>query len=241
MILQVWSPHSTGSAPMATREYVGLRPTTAQFESETLLLRAVEHLCAQETVAWSIASLSAALGIPQESFRKEFGTEETLVERAWDLWPQLAVAALVERLGRASTGREAIHDLLEMAITLQTGYRRLRDQFAVNRSPAINQMPDTRGCLDRSRSLACLIQARFARSVYEGELPESANVAALSTLCLTLVNGLVTRTDEDASTDTLLDSVKLFVDGLGFQRLRRSKRVPRRLTPVLAFVRKPQG
>jgi hypothetical protein len=156
-----------------------------------------------------------------ENLRNEFGTEEALVEAAPETPPEPVVEALTERLRTARTGREAVHGLLEIAISLRTGYRESN----------AGQLP---------KSLEHYLRNRLERSVYEGELPESANVRAMSALTFATVNGLLFCEQEDASAAQLRDSVRLFIDGLGFQAVRPLKRNrrPRPLAPILQFVKR---
>jgi hypothetical protein len=221
---------------MATRDYFGLHSIT-EIEGHALVRQVVSFLRSEEG-NWSFASLSEALDILEERIRKEFGTEETLVETVWELWPQVVLAALVEPLRNANTGREAVRDMLETAVSLQNGYSWLKELRNVNRAAgaernsAKQEMPSCGQALERE------IRGRFERSVYEGELSENANVRSLSALCLRLVNGFLVCADDGILTVTALESVKLFVDGLGFHVARPSKKRPRRLTRVLAFVRR---
>ena len=60
------------------------------------------------------------------------------------------------------------------------------------------------------------IRSRLARSVREGELPESANCEALANLCLTLLSGLTFRVLDGTPPSLLFRSIELFVNGLGF-------------------------
>jgi hypothetical protein len=221
---------------MATREYFGIESIT-QYDGQDIVQRVVNCLCSGGSDLWAFASLSEALDISAGRLQGEYGTEEALVETAWELWPQIVLAALSDPLRNKGTGREAIQSLLETAISLQDGHRRLKELR--NASPGaakkgrFEEVAPTCGW-----SLGRQIRERFERSVYEGELAESANVSSLTALCLRLVNGCLVCTEDEKLTPTALDSVKLFVDGLGFQVARLSKRRRRRLTPVLAFVKR---
>ena len=161
---------------------------------------------------------------------QEYGTlqpEEALFEAAPEILPSVVLATLTEPLRTAPTGRDAIHGLLEIAMSL-------RNPGA--RSLTRGGKPDAQTIYGCGKSLEYHIRDRFERSVYEGELPEGANVGAMSALTLTVVRGLVFCTQDSAA--TLLDSLKLFVNGLGFHVPGSAKRRPRPLAPVLQFVRR---
>jgi len=222
---------------VASQEYATF-PPKAQLERLTVLRRVVTFLCSEETGVWSFASLSAVLDIPARKLREEFGTEEALLEAAREMLLEVVLATLTERLGTARTGREGVHGLLEIAISLRRGYRGLKEQGAAVRLLALERKPDAQLIQDWGKSLECQIRDRFERSVYEGELPEGANVRSMSALTLAVVSGLLFCTQEDVSDVTLQDSARLFVDGLGFHVARPPKRRPRRLAPVLQFVRR---
>jgi hypothetical protein len=222
---------------MASRDYASLQ-SKAQLERETVLQRIVKFLCAEETGDSSFKSLSAALDVPEGSLREEFGAEEKLLEAAGQMLPELVVASVAEPLRTSRTGREAVFGMLEMAVSLRKARRRLRQHGSAVRSLSLEKRADEQTIWDWNQSLSYEIQARFEQSVYEGELPESANVHAMSALTLALVNGLVSCAPEVVSDVALLDAVRLFVDGLGFHVPRPSKRRMRPLAPVLQFVRR---
>jgi AcrR family transcriptional regulator len=217
---------------VASQEYATV-PQKAELECLTVLRRVASFVCSQETGDWSFASLSAALDIPEEKLRKEFGTEEALLEASGEMLLEVVVTALTDRLRTARTGREGVLGMLEIAIALRRGYRKLKRQRAGVRFLALERKLDPQGEL-----LDCQIRDRFERAVYEGELPEGANVHSLSALTLAVVSGLLFGAPEEVSDVTLLDSARLFVEGLGFHVVRSTKSRPRRLAPVLQFVRR---
>jgi hypothetical protein len=220
---------------MASPKYASLL-SQAQEERLTMLLGIVSFLCSEGTAGWSFA-LSARLHIPEEKLRKEFGTEEALVEAAPEMLQRVVLAVLTEPLRTARTGREAVRSLLEIAISLRNGYQQSKNHRERGPSLALERAPDALGIDDCGNSLECQIRDRFKRSVYEGELPEDANVPSMSALTLAVVSGLLFCAQEEASSATLLDSVRLFVDGLGFHVVRPPTDHSRRLAPVLQFVR----
>jgi len=230
------SPHFDGQESMAAPKYASL-PSQAQEERLTMLRGIVSFLCSKGTAGWSFASLSARLHIPAEKLRKEFGTEEALAEAAPEMLQHVVLAALTEPLRTARTGREAVHSLLETAISLRNGYHQCKNHRERRPSLTLERAPDALGIDECGNSLKCQIRDRFKRSVYEGELPEGANVLSMSALTVAVVSGLLFCAQEEASSATLLDSVRLFVDGLGFHVVRPPKRHSRRLAPILQFVR----
>jgi hypothetical protein len=143
--------------------------------------------------------LSAALDVPQAKLRKEFGTETALLETARKLLPDVVLAGLAEPLRTARTGRDAVHGMLEVAVSLRKGHRQLKDHTAAGPSLAMERNSDDQAIQHWGRSLEYQIHDRFARSVDEGELPEGANIRSLSALTLAVVNGLVFCVQEEVS------------------------------------------
>jgi len=221
---------------MASRKYFGLESIT-QYESQAIVQRVVSYLCSEGRETSLFASLSQALDIPEETLQREFGTEQALVETIWEAWPQIVLAALSEPLRNETTGREAVSGLLETAISLQSGYRRLKELRNSNRPAAIGVRCEGQAVQTCLWKLERQIRERFKRSVYEGELPEDSRVLSLSALCLRLVGGFLAGVEDEVFAATASDSVNLFVDRLGFHVARPLKR-RRRLTPVLPFVKK---
>jgi hypothetical protein len=76
------------------------------------------------------------------------------------------------------------------------------------------------------------ILTRLEHSVWEGELPECADIEALSCLCLSFVNGLAAVLDDGISKICLEASIALFVDNVGFHKVRVAKRRLRRTSPA---------
>lgn len=223
---------------MTSHDYASV-PLPALLDHVAVVRRVVSFLCSEEIGNLSFASLSVALDVPKENLRKEFGTEEIVIDAAADSFPGVALALLIEPLRTAGTGREAVHGMLEIAISLRRGYRQLKDRLAGIRAPAREPILDPLRIFDCGISLEYQIRDRLERSVYEGELPERSDVRAMSALTLTVVSGLVFCARQEDSAATLLDSATLFVNGLGFHVARLPKRRRLQLAPVLQFVRRP--
>jgi hypothetical protein len=148
----------------------------------------------------------------------------------------LMLRRVSEPLQNAPTGKEAIHGMLQRAVSFGMKYSRFWD----NRSA----IPLTEGGLGlRGHAIKNLRQAlrrqvreRFEASVSEGELPENANVESMSALCMSLLNGFLFCIEDGAREALLLDSVRIFMEGLGFHARRPLKK--RSQAPVLILVRK---
>ena len=82
---------------------------------------------------------------------------------------------------------------------------------------------------ERLQTLRTHLLRRLEESVFEGELPEDADVKALATLCVSFLIGLAVSTRDELPVECLLNSVALFVDGLGFHTVRPTKRRDRGL------------
>jgi hypothetical protein len=162
--------------------------------------------------------------------------EDRLAEACRELNWDFVLLRVSELLRKAQTGKEAIHGMLQSAVSLGTIYSRFRnDGSTVSPTAGGPRIPD-HAIKDLRRTLERQVRERFEASVSEGELPENANVESMSALCMSLLSGLLFCMEDGVSETSLLDSVGIFVEGLGFHTLRPLKR--RSQTPVLALVRK---
>lgn len=140
-------------------------------------------------------------------------------------------------LRRAVTGREAVldmlHGVLSAGLYVAAGPN-------TPRSPILHSGVETDSILQMSRewrySLRSLIVERLEQSVYEGELPEDADVHVLSCLCMSFASGLAASLQDGISAASLANSIALFVESIGFHRVRELKRRLRNSPSVVAPV-----
>jgi hypothetical protein len=162
--------------------------------------------------------------------------EDRFAEARQELNWDLVLLRVSEPLRKAQTGKQAIHGMLQSAVSLGTIYLRFRDNGStVSPIAGGRRIPD-HAIKDLRRTLERQVRERFEASVSEGELPENANVESMNALCMSLLSGLLFCIEDGVSETSLLDSVGIFVQGLGFHTARPLKR--RSQAPVLALVRK---
>jgi hypothetical protein len=134
-------------------------------------------------------------------------------------------------LQTASTGREALRGMLLGVLA------------AVARSESNPSEPagSLRGEKDEplraprretSELLRMQVLRRLKHSVYEGELPENADVQVLTCLCVSFAQGLAVSMNNAISQTWLETSITLFVENLGFHKIRKAKRPARGCAPV---------
>jgi hypothetical protein len=134
-------------------------------------------------------------------------------------------------LRAAATGREAVlsmlHAVLSGGASVPTGPNvpPLRAS-----SPTVEDDSSLRKNREWRASLRSLVSERLERSVYEGELPENANIEGLSALCTLFASGLAASLQDGISATSLATSISLFVESVGFHSVRAPKR-RRRSTP----------
>jgi hypothetical protein len=137
-------------------------------------------------------------------------------------------------LRTAATGREAVlsmlHAVLSRAASMPAG---------PNSSPSGGLSPTVEidSILRKNRewraSLRSLVAERLEQSVYEGELPENANIEGLSSLCTLFASGLAASLQDGISASSLATSISLFVESVGFHRVRAPKRRRRNSPSVI--------
>jgi hypothetical protein len=130
-----------------------------------------------------------------------------------------------EPLRVAPTGREAVLDMFKRVVSaglLVSRKQRAPLLAALHSSPEND--PNQWTSRERRFALRGQILKRLEHSVREGELPEDADVEALSCLCMSFVSGLAASLEDGISGDSLEDSIALFVESVGFHKVRMPKR-----------------
>lgn len=128
------------------------------------------------------------------------------------------VRSILEPLGTAPTGREAIRQVLERIVSADSSFA-----------------PE---CTHSRQMIRLQILHRIESAVYEGELPESTQAETLGNSCSSFLIGLAINRQDGVSAALLVDSIRSFVDGLGFHIARPAKRKHRVNSNLVPFVRK---
>jgi hypothetical protein len=134
-------------------------------------------------------------------------------------------------LRTAATGREALltmlHAVLSGGACAPTG---ANVSSSEDSCPTVENDSSLRNNREWRAALRSLVSERLEQSVYEGELPEKANVDGLSSLCTLFASGLAASLQDGISATSLATSISLFVESLGFHGVRSPKR-RRRYSP----------
>jgi len=129
----------------------------------------------------------------------------------------------LEPLRSAVTGREAVLEMLHGILSFNLS--QLPESSAAH-SSILHSGGEATPHISRQwrLSLRSLSLDRLERSVYEGELPEDADVEVLSCLLLSFASGLAASAQYGISAASWSNSISLFVESIGFQRIRAPKR-----------------
>jgi hypothetical protein len=152
------------------------------------------------------------------------------------------LSSVLEPLRTAATGREAVLDMLQRVLSaVPMGAGQNASFLAVLHSNVENDSTQQTS-RERRYALRSQILKRLEHSVLEGELPEDADIEALSCLCMSYVSGLAASLQDGIPGASLADSVALFVETVGFHKLRTLKRrtrgSPAVPTPRLTLVKR---
>jgi hypothetical protein len=183
-------------------------------QSQPQRFQAVKFPHPVESVRTAEAGSSPALGCPGAGDRFEEAGKSKL---------PLSLETTLDLL-HAKTGREAVCAILRRVVLLGDSC-----QMSTSQSLSVEPRPsgETNTCdsfvPERRQILREHVLRRLEESVFEGELPEDADVEALATLCVSFLIGLAASTRDELPITCLLNSVALFVDGLGFHTVRPTR------------------
>jgi AcrR family transcriptional regulator len=190
---------------MATRG----RPRS--FDREKALLRAQELFWAAGYEGVTLSDLQKAMGgITAPSFYAAFGSKEQLFREAVELFREIEGVAPLRGLMESATARESIEAMLLAATDSCTQPGKPRGCLLV--LGAINCAQSNLGVQEYLRDLRAqrqkVIQRRLERGVAEGDLPASANLAALASFYTTFVDGIALQARDGATRNALRATVR---------------------------------
>lgn len=190
---------------MATRG----RPRS--FDREKALLSAQELFWASGYEGVTLSDLQEAMGgITAPSFYAAFGSKEQLFRETVELFQKTEGVAPLRGLTESATARESIEAMLLAAADSCTQPGKPRGCLLV--LAAINCAQSNLGVQDYLRDLRAqrqkVIQRRLARGIAEGDLPATANVAALASFYGTLVDGIALQARDGATRKALRETVR---------------------------------
>ena len=177
-----------------------------EFNRDHALQRAMHLFWAQGYEGTSLAELQRVMGdISAPSFYAAFGSKAKLFREAVALYKSTQGGPMMDALTDGATARAAIEGLLRAAVRSFCQPGKPRGCFvvlgAVN-CTAANKSVET-FMRDQRNSRESAIRARLERGVAEGDIPGSADVAALASFYTMVVNGMSIQARDGASRKVL--------------------------------------
>jgi AcrR family transcriptional regulator len=211
---------------MANRTETRPRPGGDAVDRPIILRKVMEVLSVKGFTHTSIADLTSAAGVGYSVLHNVFGTRDDILRAAIHFCADAEASLAHEPLRASPNGREAILSMLEENVRLRRHWQKFCGcLFTLNTFVIPPEDVDTHNFLTEKRhSLLKQIRSRLAKSVSEGELPESTNCEVLANLCLTVLSGLTFRVLDGTPPRLLYRCIELFVDTLGFKSRRNHAR-----------------
>jgi AcrR family transcriptional regulator len=178
------------------------RPRT--YDVETALEQAMKVFWRLGYEGASLAELTKAMGINAPSLYAAFGSKEGLFKAVLDHYDARRQSCLHETLA-APTGREMAERLLTSLVDLSTNPDEPRGCLFLQGGLSCGvATPDIPQELARRReSLEQTLRQRLVRARDEGDLPASAEPAALARFLVSVCNGIAIQAASGATRDEL--------------------------------------
>jgi AcrR family transcriptional regulator len=165
-----------------------------EFDVETALDQALLVFWEKGYEGASLPELTAAMGINRPSLYAAFGSKEELFRRALERYEE-GPAAYFKAALEAPTAREAVEKLFTGGIEALTDRHNPRGCFAVQGALACGDAAASvrEALTERRRAAEGAIRKRFRRARDEGDLPKSADPAALAQYVATVLRGMAVQ------------------------------------------------
>jgi AcrR family transcriptional regulator len=165
-----------------------------EFDAETALEKALRVFWEKGYEGASLPELTARMGINRPSLYAAFGSKEQLFHRAIERYEE-GPAAYFKAALEAPTAREVVERLFTDGIKALTNRRHPRGCFAVQGALVCGDAAaSVRAALaERRRAAEAAIRKRLRRARAEGDLPRSADPAALSQYVATVLRGMAVQ------------------------------------------------
>ena len=136
----------------------------------------------------------------------------------------LSLEMILDPLSSERTGKAAVWEMLRRVVLLRDSCR-MSTNHLLPGEPCPNEVILSCESLVREQrlTLRAHVVRRLEESVFEGELPEDADVEALATLCVSSLIGPAVSARDEFPIAHLLNLVEFFVDGLGFHTVRPTR------------------
>jgi AcrR family transcriptional regulator len=186
------------------------RGRPAGFDRDAALDRAMELFWERGYEGTTLEDLQAVMGdISPTSFYHAFGSKEALFRQAVEKYQETVGGPALKALQEAPTAREGLHQMLRLTA----------ESFCLPGKPhgcmlilgATKCTPANAGPQNFLQSIRqqtpTVIKRRLKRAVDEGDLPASADIAAISAFYATVLHGLAVRAGDGASRKALMAAV----------------------------------
>ena len=179
-----------------------------EFEPGEALDKAMHVFWRKGFVATSLSDLTEAMGISRPSLYAAFGNKEELFRKAMARYSDGPSAYIREALNEP-TARRVVEGMLTGVVELVTSSCNPRGCLWVQGTLSCGDSEDpVRKELAASRkSSEAELRKRFARAIYEGDLPAGSNAAVLARYVTTIIYGIALQAANGATRSELTQVV----------------------------------
>ena len=153
----------------------------------------------------SLAALTEAMGINSPSLYACFGSKEQLFRKAVDLYLATEDKKTRGTLAEQRTARGAVEAMLARSVANLTNADGCRGCLLVLGDS--NASPEHGGIhqylAQRRKEIQAALEERIKRGIADGDVPEHANVTAISAFFMTVMQGLSLRARDGASHEAM--------------------------------------
>jgi AcrR family transcriptional regulator len=186
------------------------RGRPAGFDRAEALDRAMETFWERGYEGTTLEHLQTAMGnISPTSLYHAFGSKEALFRQAVEKYQEKVGGPALQALDETATARAAVHSML--LLTAESLSRPGKPRGCMLVLGAVKCAPANAGAQDYLQSIRqqapTVIKRRLKRAVAEGDLPASADIAAIASFYATVLHGLGIRAGDGASRKALVAAV----------------------------------
>jgi AcrR family transcriptional regulator len=179
------------------------------FDADKALDRALEVFWRNGYEGTTLSDLTKAMRVNRPSIYAAFGNKEELFGKVLDRYAEGPASSVREAL-EAPTARQAIERVLIAAAKAPTNGRGPRGCLLVQGALACSDGAESvrRELISRRADGQVKLRKRLQRAKAEGDLPRSADPAALARYVVTIAHGMAVEAAGGASRRQLLEVVK---------------------------------